>query len=106
MVKIGSVTAEILQTLSLCGVGWGGGVGLGVHSYFHVQPPTIVGLRLRCSWGFDNIYCFQEGGQIAIPGVQKSFSRVVPDNQYLMSREVPGYQILLGEQKVLIRDAQ
>ena len=36
--KIGSVTADI--ELSFCG--WWGGV----HSHFHVQPPTT--LRLRC----------------------------------------------------------
>ena len=29
--------------------GWGGGGWGGLHSHFHVQPPTIVGLRLRCS---------------------------------------------------------
>ena len=29
-------------------VGWGGVVG--IYSHFRVQPPTIVGLRLRCSW--------------------------------------------------------
>ena len=45
LVKIGSVTAEILLTLSLCGVvGWWGGWGL--HSHFRVQPPTT--LRLGC----------------------------------------------------------
>ena len=47
MVKIGSVTAEIWWTLSFCG-GWGGWVR--IYSHFRVQPPTIVGLRLRCSW--------------------------------------------------------
>ena len=44
LVKIGSITAEILHTLSLYG-GWGG-----VHSDFRVQPSTTVGLRLHCSW--------------------------------------------------------
>ena len=24
--------------------------GVGIYSHFHVQPPTIVGLRLSCSW--------------------------------------------------------
>ena len=58
LVKIRSVTAEILLTLSFCGVGW----WCALHSYFRVQPPTT--LRLRCAWvgvvttilrGFDTI---------------------------------------------------
>ena len=46
-IKIGSVTAEILLTLSFCGVG---GVGWGVQSHYIVKPNLV----LRLGWGFDN----------------------------------------------------
>ena len=47
---MGSVTAEILLILSLCGgVGWGG-----LQSHFIVKP----NLMLRLGWGFDKSYCY------------------------------------------------
>ena len=52
--KIGSVTAAMLGTLSLCGVvGWWGGV----QSHFCVKPNFgWIVVELTLSWGFDNIY--------------------------------------------------
>ena len=59
-IKIGSVTAEILLTLSFCGgwVRWGwvglGGVGWGgwcLHNHYIVKPNLV----LRLGWGFDNL---------------------------------------------------
>ena len=44
LIKIGSVTAEILLILSLCGV-----VGWGVHSHYVVKPNLVLWL----GWGFD-----------------------------------------------------
>ena len=54
--KIGSVTAEILLTLSFCGVVGGGGV---VRKVIFVSNPTKVlsnwgWVELWLSWGFDN----------------------------------------------------
>ena len=58
--KIGSVTAEIMLTLSLCGVV----VGWGLHSHYIVKPNLV----LRLGWGFDNTHAsFQssrKGGQL------------------------------------------
>ena len=53
IIKIGSVTAEILLTLSFCGGGggWGGWGGLWCfHSHFIVKPNLV----LRLGWDFDN----------------------------------------------------
>ena len=47
---MGSVTAEILMTLSLCE--WVGGLGCKVIFLSH---PTIVEVALWLSWGCDNI---------------------------------------------------
>ena len=44
-IKIGSVTAKILLTLSLCGGWW-----WGLQSHFLVKPNLV----LRLGWGFDN----------------------------------------------------
>ena len=54
MVKIGSVTAEILLTLSSWWVVVGGGGGGGVQSHFQVKPNCYVGLWL--GWGFDKTF--------------------------------------------------
>ena len=53
-IKIGSVTAEILLTLSFCGGG-------GVCKVIFVSNPTVV---LRLGWGFDN-FDFWESGSVA-----------------------------------------
>ena len=49
VIKIGSGTAEILRTLSLCG-GW---AGLVVCKVIFKSNPTIV---LMLGWGFDNYF--------------------------------------------------
>ena len=34
---------------------WGGGVGSGLHSHFHVQPNYSVDVVLGSHWGCDNV---------------------------------------------------
>ena len=67
MVKIGSVTAEILLILSLCGVvGWWGGVGFA--QSFSCQTSNYIEVRLSLSWGCDNKHCKATGSEAGLEG--------------------------------------